>query len=161
MSKAKTLPLGVAILPPSHTLKPAPRQEGGDSGGGSGDRAPALPVPQLARWVCPQRVRPGSRPSPPARGRPEGVRAPDGRVRRRAVRTRTRTVQRREDRATEDRAAAAACTPKPGGRPRCSGTVIASNQNLAALQGKWPGALWPQAPTLCDPGCAGRPPRPL
>lgn len=111
--------------------------------------------------MCPQRVRPGSRPSPPARGRPEGVRAPDGRVRRRAVRARTRTVQRREDRATEDRAAAAACTPKSGGRPRCSGTVIASNQNLAAPQGKWPGALWPQAPALCDPGCAGRPPRPL
>lgn len=77
------------------------------------------------------------------------------------MRARTRTVQRREDRATEDRAVVAACTPKPGGRPRCCRTVVASYQNPAARQGKRSGALWPQAPAPHDPGCARRPPRPL
>lgn len=70
-------------------------------------------------------------------------------------------MQRREDRGTEDRAVVAACTPKPGGRPRCCRTVVASYQNPAARQGKRSGALWPQAPAPHDPGCARRPPRPL
>lgn len=74
---------------------------------------------------------------------------------------RTRTVQRKEDRATEDRAAAAACTPKPGGSSRCSCTAVASCQNPAVPQGKWSGVLSPRTHAPRDPGCARCAPRPL
>lgn len=75
-------------------------------------------------------------------------------MRRRAVRARTRTVQRKENCATEDRAAAAACTPKPGGSLRCS-SLPARTPRLPKVSG----LAWTPAPRY--PGCARSAPRPL
>lgn len=39
--------------------------------------------------------------------------------------------------------------------------LLASSQNPAAPQGKWPGVLWPWTPAPRYPGCARSAPRPL